>query len=126
MSSSPGPQPEVADRGAGIQQLLRLILVIFFAAVLITEPPAAHLGSCWLLVGGYLVWGLAIYLLGTRVRTVRLLWLSLVVGRRHRGDGLMHSSPYMGKVGINDSILYYRFLSFSSTHQSRPAILRCS
>lgn len=79
MSSSPGPQPEVADRGAGIQQLLRLILVIFFAAVLITEPPAAHLGSCWLLVGGYLVWGLAIYLLGTRVRTVRLLWLSLFV-----------------------------------------------
>ena len=79
MSSSPGLLPDHANRGAGIQQLLRLLLVIFFAAVLITEPPAEHRGSCWLLVGAYLVWGLAVYLLGTSARALRLLWLSLFV-----------------------------------------------
>lgn len=79
MSGSRMTSPEHARRGAGIQQLLRLLLATFFAAVLITEPPADHLGLCWLLVGGYLVWGVAVYLLGVSARTLRLLWLSLFV-----------------------------------------------
>jgi two-component system NarL family sensor kinase len=76
------PQPlltEHANRGARIRQVLRLGLVIFLAGVLITEPPADHLGWCWLLVGCYLVGGVGIYLLGTGNRSPRLLWLSLFV-----------------------------------------------
>ncbi|HVK34985.1 MAG TPA: hypothetical protein VM428_04940 [Microlunatus sp.] len=59
--------------------MLRLLLVIFIVAVLITEPPAEHLARCWVVVGCYLVWALAIYALGTGDRTRRFLWLALFV-----------------------------------------------
>lgn len=68
---------EHANRGARIRQLLRLMLVAFFAATLLTEPPVEHLAACWFLVGAYLVWGFAIYVLGTGDDTPRFLWLSL-------------------------------------------------
>lgn len=70
---------EHAHRGAGIRRLLRILLVTFFVAVLITEPPSEHLWLCWLLVGCYMIWSLAIYVLGTGDRTRRFLWLALVV-----------------------------------------------
>lgn len=76
------PEPllvEHAHRGAGIRRLLRILLVIFFVAVLFTEPPAEHLGWCWLLVGCYFVWSLATYALGTAERTRRFLWPTLFV-----------------------------------------------
>ena len=76
------PQPlltEHANRGADLRRLLRLLLVIFLVAVLITEPPAEHLALCWVVVGCYLVWSLAIYALGTGDRTRRFLWLALFV-----------------------------------------------
>ena len=68
-----------ANRGAGIRRLLRLALVAFFVAVLLTEPPASHLLLCWLLVLGYLAWALAIHGLATRVRTFHVPWLALFV-----------------------------------------------
>jgi two-component system NarL family sensor kinase len=70
---------EHANRGADLRRLLRLLLVIFIVAVLITEPPAEHLALCWVVVGCYLVWSLAIYALGTGDRTRRFLWLALFV-----------------------------------------------
>ncbi len=77
------PLTDVMDehtvRGAGLRRLLRLLLIAFLVAVLITEPPAAHLLACWLVVGCYLVWSLAIYVLGTGDRTTRFLWLALFV-----------------------------------------------
>lgn len=76
------PQPllaQHAQRGAGIRRLLRILLVIFFVAVLLTEPPAQHLVLCWLLVGCYLVWTLATYTLATLDRTRRFLWPTLFV-----------------------------------------------
>jgi len=76
------PQPlltEHANRAADLRRLLRLLLVIFIVAVLITEPPAEHLALCWVVVGCYLVWSLAIYALGTGDRTRRFLWLALFV-----------------------------------------------
>lgn len=76
------PQPllvEHAHRGAGIRRLLRILLVVFFVAVLVTEPPPEHLALCWLLVGCYLVWSLATYAAGTLDRTHRFLWPTLFV-----------------------------------------------
>lgn len=70
---------EHANRGADLRRLLRMLLVIFLVAVLITEPPAEHLTACWVVVGCYLVWSLAIYALGTGDRTRRFLWLALFV-----------------------------------------------
>ncbi len=70
---------EHANRGANLRRLLRLLLVIFLVAVLMTEPPAANLALCWVVVGCYLVWSLAIYALGTGDRTRRFLWLALFV-----------------------------------------------
>ena len=70
---------EHANRGADLRRLLRLLLVIFLVAVLISEPPAEHLALCWVVVGCYLVWSLAIYALGTGDRTRRFLWLALFV-----------------------------------------------
>lgn len=76
------PEPllaEHAHRGAGIRRLLRILLVIFFVTVLLTEPPAEHLVLCWLLVGCYLVWSLATYVLATAGRMGRSWWPTLVV-----------------------------------------------
>ena len=42
------------QRGAGIRRLLRLLLVAFFVAVLLTEPPVEHAVLCWVIVGCYL------------------------------------------------------------------------
>jgi two-component system, NarL family, sensor kinase len=76
------PQPlmtEHVNRAADLRRLLRLLLVIFMVAVLITEPPAERLALCWVVVGCYLVWTLTIYALGTGDRTRRFLWLALFV-----------------------------------------------
>lgn len=70
---------EHAHRGAGIRRLLRILLVAFFVAVLLSEPPAEHLGWCWLLTGCYLIWSLATSALGTAGRTRRFLWPTLFV-----------------------------------------------
>ncbi|HEY5979810.1 MAG TPA: ATP-binding protein [Microlunatus sp.] len=70
---------EHANRGANLRRLLRMLLVIFIVAVLITEPPSENLALCWWIVGCYLVWSLAIYALGTGDRTRRFLWLALFV-----------------------------------------------
>ncbi len=79
MSVSQQLLTEHTNRGADLRRLLRLLLVIFLVAVLITEPPAEHLALCWVVVGCYLVWSLAIYALGTGDRTRRFLWLALFV-----------------------------------------------
>lgn len=66
-------------RSAGLRRLLRMLLVGFLVAVLIVEPPVQHLTACWVAVVCYLVWSLAIYVLGTGDRTPRFLWLALFV-----------------------------------------------
>src|SRR3954468_17965776 len=72
---------EHVRHGTGIRRLLRLLLVAFFLAVLLTEPPQEHRVLCWLIVGCYLVWTLAIDALnraGDR-RAARFVWLALFV-----------------------------------------------
>ena len=46
---------EQVRRGAIIGRRLRLILVVFFVALMITEPPARNALWCWVVVGGYLL-----------------------------------------------------------------------
>ncbi len=70
-----------AHRGARIRRVLRLVMVGFFVAVLLTEPPQDHRTLCWVIVGCYLVWTLAIDGL-TRAgdeRALRFVWLALFV-----------------------------------------------
>ncbi len=81
MSATRALLAEHSRRGAGIRRLLRLILVGFFVAVLITEPPVEHRIVCWVIVGCYLVWTLAVGALtrGGYERAERLSWLALFV-----------------------------------------------
>jgi two-component system NarL family sensor kinase len=72
---------EHAFRGARIQRILRLLLALFFVAVLIFQPPDQHLALCWLVVICYALWSFAV---GALIRTggVRSLhysWLALFV-----------------------------------------------
>lgn len=72
--------PVHALRAARIRRLLRLLLVASYVAVLVTEPPDEHLGTCWVIVGCYLLWTVAIGFVGPGdQRTQRYLWVALVV-----------------------------------------------
>lgn len=80
MSATPVVFAEHVARGARIRRLLRILLVVFFVAVLLTEPPSSHLVACWVVVGAYLGWTLAIGVLSPHDgRALRYLWVALVV-----------------------------------------------
>jgi two-component system, NarL family, sensor kinase len=72
---------EQAFRGARLQRILRVLLVGFFAAVLIFVPPAEDLVLCWVIIAAYAVWslvvGLVVRLGGLRV--LRWVWLAIGV-----------------------------------------------
>ena len=72
---------EQVRRGAIIRRRLRLILVVFFVAVMITEPPARNALWCWVVVGGYLVWTLGVDVLRRSAgeRLEHLVWVGLFV-----------------------------------------------
>ena len=67
--------------GAFIRRRLRLILVVFFVAVMITEPPARNALWCWVVVVGYLLWTLSVDVLRRSVgaRAELLVWSGLFV-----------------------------------------------
>ena len=70
-----------AYRGARLQRILRLLLVAFFAAVLIFVPPIEDLLRCWVIVAAYGVWSLVV---GALIRMrgrglLRYVWLALMV-----------------------------------------------
>ena len=71
---------EHAYRGARVQRLLRLVLVVYFAGVLVFVPPAADVLSCWVLVGGYAVWTVALGVVVDRggTRFLRYVWLAVL------------------------------------------------
>lgn len=72
--------PVHALRAARIRWLLRLLLVVSYVAVLVTEPPDEHLAACWAIVGCYLLWTVATaFLGGGNQRNQRYLWVALVV-----------------------------------------------
>lgn len=71
---------EHAYRGARVQRVLRLVLVAYFAGVLILVPPSDPV-ACWVIVAGYAAWSV---LLGIAVRTqgprfLRYVWLAVLV-----------------------------------------------
>jgi len=72
---------EHACRGARIQRILRLLLGLFFVAVLIFQPPDRHLAVCWLVVICYGLWSIAVGALirAGGVRSLRYTWLALFV-----------------------------------------------
>jgi two-component system NarL family sensor kinase len=72
---------EHAYRGARIQRILRLLLGLFFVAVLIFQPPDRHLAVCWLVVICYGLWSIAVGALirAGGVRSLRYAWLALFV-----------------------------------------------
>lgn len=72
---------EHAYRGARVQRILRLLLVAFFAAVLIFVPPATDLVACWVITAAYAVWSLVV---GVLVRVggrdvLPYVWLAILV-----------------------------------------------
>ncbi len=79
---------EVADalvdhfyRGARVQRALRLVLVAFFAFVLVCQPPSGNGPLCWTVVGCYAVWAA---LVGGVVRAggprlIPVVWASMFV-----------------------------------------------
>jgi two-component system, NarL family, sensor kinase len=72
---------EHAFSGARIQRTLRLVLGLFFVAVLIFQPPDQHLALCWLVVICYALWSVAVGALirAGGVRSLRYAWLALFV-----------------------------------------------
>lgn len=71
---------EHAYRGARVQRILRLVLVAYFAGVLIFVPPRDPV-ACWIIVAAYAAWSV---LLGIVVRTqgprlLRYVWLAVLV-----------------------------------------------
>jgi two-component system, NarL family, sensor kinase len=72
---------EHAFRGARIQRILRLLLGLFFVAVLIFQPPDQHLALCWLVVICYALWSFAVGALirAGGVRSLHYAWLALFV-----------------------------------------------
>ena len=68
-------------RGARIQRILRLLLGLFFVAILIFQPPDRHLAVCWLVVVCYGLWSIAVGALirAGGVRSLGYAWLALFV-----------------------------------------------
>lgn len=81
MSAASGVLIEHAFRGARIQRILRLLLGLFFVAVLIFQPPDQHLALCWLVVICYALWSFAVGALirAGGVRSLHYAWLALFV-----------------------------------------------
>ena len=81
-------QPQIGDviidhayRGARVQRLLRLVLVVFLAAVLVFEPPIEGRALCWVIVALYGIWSVVIGVVvkvGGR-RMLRYVWLAVLV-----------------------------------------------
>ncbi|MFG1621986.1 sensor histidine kinase [Kribbella sp. NPDC049227] len=67
--------------GARIQALLRLLLAGFLVAVLVTQPPSAHLLLCWAIVLSYVLWSTAttVVLRIAGPGVLRYTWLALAV-----------------------------------------------
>ncbi len=72
---------EHAFRGARVQRLLRLVLVVYLAFVLVFVPPAGDVLACWVLVGGYAAWTVALGIVVDRggTRFLRYVWLAVLV-----------------------------------------------
>jgi two-component system NarL family sensor kinase len=68
-------------RGARIQRVLRLVLVVFFVATLVWVPPSDNQVLSWLIVICYAVWSLAVgVLVGfANLRAASYVWLALFV-----------------------------------------------
>ena len=81
MSAATSVLIEHAFRGARIQRILRLLLGLFFVAVLIFQPPDQHLALCWLVVICYALWSFAVGALirAGGVRSLHYAWLALFV-----------------------------------------------
>jgi two-component system NarL family sensor kinase len=81
VSAASGVLIEHAFRGAHIQRILRLLLGLFFVAVLIFQPPDQHLALCWLVVICYALWSIAVGALirAGGVRSLHYAWLALFV-----------------------------------------------
>jgi two-component system NarL family sensor kinase len=81
VSAATGVLIEHAFRGAHIQRILRLLLGLFFVAVLIFQPPDQHLALCWLVVICYALWSIAVGALirAGGVRSLHYAWLALFV-----------------------------------------------
>jgi two-component system, NarL family, sensor kinase len=71
---------EQAFRGARLQRILRLLLVGFFAAVLIFVPPDEDLVLCWLIIVAYGVWSLVVGLVVRLGGLSVLRWVWLAIG----------------------------------------------
>ena len=73
---------EHAYRGARVQRLLRLVLVGYFAAVLIFVPPSQDLRLCWVIVGGLSGSGAsssACWSGSAAAEVLRYVWLGVLV-----------------------------------------------
>lgn len=72
---------EHAFRGARVQRILRLVLVVYFGAVLVLVPPAGYLAVCWVIVSGYAVWSIALGIVVDQggPRFLRYVWLAVLV-----------------------------------------------
>jgi len=81
VSAATGVLIEHAFRGAHIQRILRLLLGLFFVAVLIFQPPDQHQALCWLVVICYALWSIAVGALirAGGVRSLHYAWLALFV-----------------------------------------------
>ena len=84
----PAQQPQLgrviiehAFRGARVQRILRLVLVVYFGAVLVFVPPAADRVVCWVIVSGYALWSIALGVVVDRGgrRFLRYVWLAVLV-----------------------------------------------
>jgi two-component system NarL family sensor kinase len=81
VSAASGVLIEHAFRGAHIQRILRLLLGLFFVAVLIFQPPDQHLALCWLVVICYALWSIAVGALirAGGLRSLHYAWLALFI-----------------------------------------------
>ncbi len=72
---------EHAYRGTRVQGILRLVLVAFAAGVLLFVPPTQDLALCWVVLGGYAIWCLALQLVVRRggPPLLRYVWLAVLV-----------------------------------------------
>ncbi|MGX7680597.1 sensor histidine kinase [Jatrophihabitans sp. DSM 45814] len=70
-----------AYRGVRVQFLLRFLLLTFMILVIIFVPPADDRGACYLVVGSYALWTLALAVWTSRggVAPVTWMWVALLV-----------------------------------------------